>query len=775
MSLLQMSFSGAVMILAITVIRALAIHRLPKKTFLALWYMTLLRLLLPCSVPSVFSIYSIAKRLAPAVQKNQTGYFPLSQADRIPVTTVTSVPNTVPAPAPDAISPWLIVWLAGMTVCAVFFMIAYGRGRSLFSISVPVDNAFIHAWLDSHHIRRPVSVRASDRIAAPLTYGVFRPVILLPKNMASGSGDVLPFVLEHELVHIRRFDAVTKLLLTVAFCVHWFNPAVWVMYMLANRDMELACDEAVIRLCGEHTKSAYALALIYMEEVKSGLVPFCNHFNRNAIEERIIAIMKMKKTSLTAVCTATVLIAGVTTAFATSAQPETEPSDNTATVIEDVTIGSYYNGKIYYTRDGGETWTAMTDEEFDAQLTASDVEWWTYEDYAAWLENEKKELQSIIGERAWTSSDGWFIWDQKKVDEAIARYEKTLQQIKDGLKVSKTVNGSEDIMLSQGTGDLVSTVEIQVKDAIVDEKNLIAHDQKLAKRIADSSRFPDYEKYGLRFDKEKSVLLYKGQEVSLFHDETAPDVFTHAVFSHGTVAVEVQRDANWRVTGLKERAIPSQDAATKEATVAETSSDISNYVEPTMSQDTIIAAYGDYGISFDQSGNMLYENQPVRFLVDGVDVGDGGFATHYVYQNDDGTVDIHTVRGRIDNGDGSYDPFGPLQAIVPYQDGEKDLYQFIMQNSAGQETTEAISTSTDHNGVTFPQKFARYKAFGITYEEAPGASGAGNVYYNGQLVSSFADVSPDGGAFTFHSAKQGGISVKTVYDNAGKLSGIEIM
>ena len=66
-----------------------------------------------------------------------------------------------------------------------------------------------------------------------------------------------------------RFDAVTRLVLTVALCVHWFSPAVWIMYVLANRDIELSCDEAVIRKFGERTKSAYAMALIRMEEARN--------------------------------------------------------------------------------------------------------------------------------------------------------------------------------------------------------------------------------------------------------------------------------------------------------------------------------------------------------------------------------------------------------------------------------------------------------------------------------------------------------------------------
>ena len=142
-------------------------------------------------------------------------------------------------------------------------------------------------------MKRPILVRQSDRISAPLTYGIFRPVILMPKKMDWKNEKQLQYVLSHEYVHIYRYDTVTKLIATLALCIHWFNPFVWVMYILFNRDIELACDESVIRQFGEKSKSAYSLMLINMEATKSGLLPFCNNFSKNAIEERITAVMKI--------------------------------------------------------------------------------------------------------------------------------------------------------------------------------------------------------------------------------------------------------------------------------------------------------------------------------------------------------------------------------------------------------------------------------------------------------------------------------------------------
>ena len=358
--------------------------------------------------------------------------------------------------------------MAGALACAAFFTAAYLRCRREFREALPVDRSFAQDWLKEHRLYRSIRLRQSDRISAPLTYGVFCPVILLPKQINWDDKTTLSYVLTHEYIHIRRFDAVTKMVLAAAFCIHWFDPAVWVMYVLANRDLELSCDEAVIRLFGERTKSAYAMALIRMEEKRSGLQPLCNNFSKHAIEERIIAIMKIKKTSLAAVIAAVALVTGITTAFATSGQAATESDiaqNGTANAIETAmsgyTVMSYTDpadGKTYYSMDDGNTWIPMTDEEFSAASGWDNVEWWTAEEYSAWLEREKVDLQSIIGSKGWTPSTGWFTWTQEMVEETIVQYEQTLRDIQAGQKISKPTSDGDTMILYDYDSDAQTSV-----------------------------------------------------------------------------------------------------------------------------------------------------------------------------------------------------------------------------------------------------------------------------------------------------------------------------
>ena len=316
MSLFQMSVAGGVLILFIVVIRALAIHRLPKTTFLALWMIAALRLLLPFSIPLPFNIHIGLDVFSDVVQELPSGNI----ASTLPGDSPPSydIGTAVPSPATEHISTFEILWLVGVLLLAIYFSISYFRSMRKFRMSIPDNTPYIQNWLTAHQISRPLAVRSSDLISSPLTYGILHPVILLPKKLDRNDQVALKYVLTHEYVHIRRFDAITKILFAAVLCIHWFNPFVWVMYVLANRDMELSCDAWVIRMMGEKNRSSYALMLIKMEEKRSGMSALCSHFGKNAISERIEAIMKFKKTSILACAFALVLVVGATTAFATS-------------------------------------------------------------------------------------------------------------------------------------------------------------------------------------------------------------------------------------------------------------------------------------------------------------------------------------------------------------------------------------------------------------------------------------------------------------------------
>ena len=260
-------------------------------------------------------------------------------------------------------------WCVGL--CCIFW-----KCRKEFQTSLPVGNDFTKNWLSVHQQRRRIFIRQSSRFSAPLTYGVFHPVILMPTSTKWENTDSLEYVLAHEYVHIRRFDSIRKLVLIVVLCVHWFNPLVWVMYILANRDIELSCDEAVVRFFGENTKAAYARALISMEETRSGLTPLCSSFSKNAIEERITAIMKIKKTTVFSLVLAGFIVVGTATAFATSANAQQAESVGQGSGTEIVTkpdsIPQVDDSFGIFFKDGGRTAGADTEDMKTAVPVQSD-------------------------------------------------------------------------------------------------------------------------------------------------------------------------------------------------------------------------------------------------------------------------------------------------------------------------------------------------------------------------------------------------------------------
>ena len=385
MSLLQMSFSGAVFITAVVMIRAAAINKLPKKTFLVLWELVMVRLLIPFSIPSVFSVYTLVTHgLSSAALPEVTTDYNIPAVEG--VFAATGGMEQPPADILSSVSLWFIVWCSGMIPAALFFVISYLRCLMEFRTALPVRSHYVEKWLEQQTLKRPVLVRQSDRISTPLTYGIFRPVILMPKKTDWKNEKQLQYILTHEYVHIYRYDTVTKLLAACALCVHWFNPFVWVMYRLFNRDIELACDESVIRQFGEKSKSAYSLMLVNMEAAKSGLLPFCNNFSKNVVEERITAIMKMKKTSLFAICMAAMLIVGVTTTFATSAAG----SDRESNIVQGTDFSAEEFDKLLSEPDTGRGGQETKEEEQERREYPNGTE----EDYRSLLELKTADYQS---------------------------------------------------------------------------------------------------------------------------------------------------------------------------------------------------------------------------------------------------------------------------------------------------------------------------------------------------------------------------------------------
>ena len=636
MSLLQMSFLGTVIILLIVVLRAVLINRLPKKTFLILWWIALIRLLVPFSIKSVTSIYSLLQSI----------YSDINPVRTAQTTTFLPIHGNMPEIAnglseamvqrTESISILSVIWLAGLLLCFGFFAVSYIKCYREFRFSLPVENDILEAWKEKHPLKRSLSIRQTETIAAPLSYGVIRPVILMPKNTEWKNIYQLRYVLEHEYVHIRRLDMLTKLIMIAAVCIHWFNPLVWVMYILFNRDLELSCDETVVRRFGMDIKSVYATALISMEEKKSGLTPLCNSFSKNAIEERIRAIMKIKKTSKFAVIISAVLVICVTGGFATSA--------------------SSLEKKTETAQENGETTVALNEVNIreDESLSSSDVEWWTAEEYAKWLDEEKEVLQSMIGEKAYTGGDGWFVWTQEKVYETIALYEDNLQKIKDGMKLSKSSDDAVGITMAYSPENIEYAKQ---------EAETVTENKDSNENVFSEEQLSEYAKAGITYQKETGFLMYDGKTIGYFRDEFKPGTYTISSKRGGTLRVEVQRENYGTITDVKAEPLSddfwSEPAVLVESSGGEavTADEMKGSVFEEGGSENIAAddmgeysseegkglniavpqEYADYGVSCDAQGNWVYNG---KIIADLYDEGRG------IFSNSNGTMYIEVTRDK---------------------------------------------------------------------------------------------------------------------------------
>lgn len=636
MSLLQMSFLGTVIILLIVVLRAVLINRLPKKTFLILWWIALIRLLVPFSIKSVTSIYSLLQSI----------YSDINPVRTAQTTTFLPIHGNMPEIAnglseamvqrTESISILSVIWLAGLLLCFGFFAVSYIKCYREFRFSLPVENDILEAWKEKHPLKRSLSIRQTETIAAPLSYGVIRPVILMPKNTEWKNIYQLRYVLEHEYVHIRRLDMLTKLIMIAAVCIHWFNPLVWVMYILFNRDLELSCDETVVRRFGMDIKSVYATALISMEEKKSGLTPLCNSFSKNAIEERIRAIMKIKKTSKFAVIISAVLVICVTGGFATSA--------------------SSLEKKTETAQENGETTVALNEVNIreDESLSSSDVEWWTAEEYAKWLDEEKEVLQSMIGEKAYTGGDGWFVWTQEKVDETIALYEDNLQKIKDGMKLSKSSDDAVGITMAYSPENIEYAKQ---------EAETVTENKDSNENVFSEEQLSEYAKAGITYQKETGFLMYDGKTIGYFRDEFKPGTYTISSKRGGTLRVEVQRENYGTITDVKAEPLSDDFWSEPEVLVessggeAVTADEMKGSVFEEGGSENIAAddmgeysseegkglniavpqEYADYGVSCDAQGNWVYNG---KIIADLYDEGRG------IFSNSNGTMYIEVTRDK---------------------------------------------------------------------------------------------------------------------------------
>ncbi len=325
-----MGLSGSILIVVIICFRHFFPRQLPRRFLVILWLCAIIRLLLPVSVPvrrpAVFHTEAPVSVMWRSTASHSAGQPAGGQVPAVPDTDSVQ-------PASTDIRRVTYVLSALWFVVAACLVIRTGRNHirsvALYRTSLPVSPEKTGQWLRTHRSIRGVQLRQSDLVTGPLTYGIFRPVILLPSAITLDEEELI-CVLEHEWIHILRWDVFVKYMLYLTVCLYWFHPLVWLMAGLLERDMEIACDEEVVKKYPDSFRKTYALTLIRLAQrrpdaVRSLHASFARH---TETEERIRYIMKTKtsakKVSLKAVLLAIGMAGCTMTAFTVSAQKTPE-------------------------------------------------------------------------------------------------------------------------------------------------------------------------------------------------------------------------------------------------------------------------------------------------------------------------------------------------------------------------------------------------------------------------------------------------------------------
>jgi len=301
--LLNMSFTASFVIVAVSATRLL-LRRAPKAYSYALWAVVLFNLVIPFKFKAPVSLNPINAEPIPLDIVYQTT--PMIEAGIAAIDN--SVNNILPVAASEAsINPlqiWaaigMFLWVAGVVVMLLYAIVTYARLKSKLRFATRVE----------------VDIYETDRIHSPFVLGFMHPRIYLPVGLTEGG---LDYILWHERTHIKRRDYLIKPLAYFVLALHWFNPLVWLAYFLLNKDMEMSCDERVLKeMSGTYgdIKEVYSSALLRLATGKRlvGLSPLA--FGEGSVKERIKNVLNFRKPSRWIVVIAAALVIVVSAGFA---------------------------------------------------------------------------------------------------------------------------------------------------------------------------------------------------------------------------------------------------------------------------------------------------------------------------------------------------------------------------------------------------------------------------------------------------------------------------
>ena len=350
--ILNMSLTAGIVIVLVLLARLL-LKKAPKVFSYALWAVVLFRLLCPVSFSSGLSLLGIFH--SPAVTNGSITYIPADivhtanpQVD-LPLPGIGRAINETlpqgdeqtaadPLEAPMALATFL--WLFGIAAMLVY---------SIVSVLV-LKNRLKSAWHTGQNIFE------ADNLKTPFVLGLFRPGIYIPAGLTA---EEKVYIIRHEQTHIRRLDHIVKPFAFLVLSIHWFNPLVWIAFVLMGTDMELSCDERVLKEMGGEIKKAYSASLLSLAAGKRIINGSPLAFGEGDVKGRIKNVLNYKKPSFWIVTAAIIAVAAAGIGLTANPKVKSTNRDNDAVMkyiqIEITELGSRgITGRIVTDKDGYE-------------------------------------------------------------------------------------------------------------------------------------------------------------------------------------------------------------------------------------------------------------------------------------------------------------------------------------------------------------------------------------------------------------------------------------
>ena len=310
LKLLNLSISASWLVLVVLALR-LVLKRAPKWVNVLLWGMVALRLMLPFSIESALSLIPSAETLSPEVVQFDPAPTITSGVEFIDNAVNPSLSESFAAAPLASVNPLYVwtylagwVWLIGLGAMLLYALVSYLRLRRRVSVSLPIQD---HIYL-------------CDAISSPFILGVVKPRIYLP----SGLDEVQrQNVLSHERAHLARRDHWWKPLGFALLAVYWFNPVLWLAYALLCRDIELACDERVIRTMDESAVKTYSTVLLACSMPRKAVITCPLAFGEVGVKERVRNALRYKKPAFWVVAASVAVCVVVAVCFLTNPERAT--------------------------------------------------------------------------------------------------------------------------------------------------------------------------------------------------------------------------------------------------------------------------------------------------------------------------------------------------------------------------------------------------------------------------------------------------------------------